>query len=174
MIGGWDGEEMRGDIWKLDVSPALGAEWQLVGQLSKARAFLGATVVGGEIYVVGGYDGQRELDLAEVFSPATGSIRQLPPLGTPRGGLALVYDGLGIYALGGGWTQPVSNNERYDPGTNVWSNFPSPVTSVWRNLAAAAVEGNLYLAGGWSGTYLDQHLQYQSSFRALLPVISTE
>lgn len=182
LIGGWDGRAMHDEIWRYPLPPSVlvqpkqgeetPAQWQLLGNLSSPRAFLGAAMVGGEIYIAGGYDGQRELDLAEVFTPATGERRQLPSLGSPRGGLALVYDGLGLYALGGGWTRSISTHERYDTTTNAWSNFPSPVRGEWRNLGAAAVEGHLYLAGGWSGSPLDTHLEYQSSFRALLPVIS--
>ena len=178
LIGGWDGGKMRDEIWKLDVEANTIAElatkpWQAAGQLEKARAFLGAVTVGGEIFVVGGYDGQRELNLVEVFTPGKG-VRQLQPLGTPRGGLAVVNDGLAVYALGGGWTHPVETHERYDFATNSWSNFPSPVQGSWRNLAAAATGDTLHLAGGWSGDYLDTHLQYQSSFRAMLPVISND
>jgi DNA-binding CsgD family transcriptional regulator len=180
LIGGWDGRNVRDEIWRYPIAAAAGeatetgaaANWQLLGHLSTPRAFLGAAIVGGEIYIAGGYDGQRELDLAEVFTPASGERRQLPSMGTARGGMSLVYDGLALYALGGGWTRSVSTHERYDTTTNVWSNFPSPIRNEWRNLGAAAVDGHLYLVGGWSGSPLDTHMEYQSSFRALLPVIS--
>jgi DNA-binding CsgD family transcriptional regulator len=181
LLGGWDGRNMRDEIWRYPIAAAVGGgvgadgapvTWQLLGHLSTPRAFLGAAMVGGEIYIAGGYDGQRELDLAEVFTPASGERRQLPPMGTPRGGLALVYDGLALFALGGGWTHTNSTHERYDTINNVWSNFPSPIVNEWRNLGAAAVDGHLYLVGGWSGAPLDSHLEYQSSFRTLLPVIS--
>jgi DNA-binding CsgD family transcriptional regulator len=173
LIGGWDGHNMRDEIWRYPIgAAATPGSWQLLGHLSTPRAFLGAAMVGGEIYIAGGYDGQRELDLAEVFTPASGERRQLPSMGTARGGLSLVYDGLALYALGGGWTRSISTHERYDTVTNAWSNFPSPIQNEWRNLGAAAVDGHLYLVGGWSGTPLDTHLEYQSSFRALLPVIS--
>jgi DNA-binding CsgD family transcriptional regulator len=181
LIGGWDGRNMRDEIWRYPLAAVISStvaeaeaatNWQLLGHLSTPRAFLGAAMVGGEIYVAGGYDGQRELDLAEVFTPASGERRQLPSMGAARGGLSLVYDGLALYALGGGWTRSISTHERYDTTTNVWSNFPSPIQNEWRNLGAAAVDGHLYLVGGWSGSPLDTHLEYQSSFRALLPVIS--
>lgn len=183
LLGGWDGRNMRDEIWRYPIAAAMAVQageaapeaagsWQLLGHLSTPRAFLGAAMVGGEIYVAGGYDGQRELDLAEVFTPASGERRQLPSMGTARGGLSLVYDGLALYALGGGWTRSISTHERFDTATNAWSNFPSPIQNEWRNLGAAAADGHLYLVGGWSGTPLDTHLEYQSSFRALLPVIS--
>jgi hypothetical protein len=82
--------------------------------------------------------------------------------------------GLAVYALGGGWTQPVNTQERLDVATDTWSNFPSPVLGEWRNMGAAATDGLIHLTGGWSGDYLDIHLQYQSSFRSLLPVISSD
>ena len=175
LVGGWDGREMRDDIWQATFATDPDQPgWERIGHLLQARAFLGAVAVDGELFVVGGYDGERELDLAEAFTPGTGTLRQLPPLGISRGGLALVHDGLTLFALGGGWTHPISTHERYDSALNAWSNFPSPVQGEWRNLAAAAQGDQIHLVGGWSGSYLDKHLQYQSSFRALLPVIITD
>lgn len=175
LVGGWDGRSMRSEIWRYVPGEGTGGNaWQLVGQLSKGRAFLGAEVVRGEIYAAGGYDGEHEVDLVEVVTPATGQLRELPALATPRGGLALVYDGVALYALGGGWTQPLVNHERFDFSTNSWSNFPSPIQGEWRNLAATGAEGQVYITGGWAGDYIDSQLEYQSSFRALLPVISND
>ncbi len=128
----------------------------------------------GDIYVAGGYDGERELKLLELFSPLTGETRELTPMAAPRGGLALVYDGVALYALGGGWKQSLVNLERYDLSTNSWSNFPSPIQGEWRNLAAVGFDGQIYITGGWAGDYIDSHLEYQSSFRTLLPVISND
>jgi len=175
LVGGWDGRFMRSEIWRY--TPGAGGSsdvWQWVGQLSKGRAFHGAEVVSGEIYVAGGYDGEREVNLVEVITPTTGQIREMPALATPRGGLALVYDGVALYALGGGWTRPLVYHERFDFSTNSWSNFPSPIQGQWRNLAATGAEGSIYITGGWAGDYIDSHLEYQSSFRALLPVISND
>ncbi|HRA66666.1 MAG TPA: LuxR C-terminal-related transcriptional regulator [Caldilinea sp.] len=172
LIGGWDGHNMRDEIWRY--TPGARAGWELVGRLAKGRAFLGASAVRGDIYVAGGYDGERELKLLELFSPLTGETRELTPMAAPRGGLALVYDGVALYALGGGWKQSLVNLERYDLSTNSWSNFPSPIQGEWRNLAAVGFDGQIYITGGWAGDYIDNHLEYQSSFRTLLPVISND
>ncbi len=176
LLGGWDGEQMRSDIWRFAPEGTASTEgnWELIDRMDVPRAFFGAAMLGQDIYVVGGYDGQHDLDTASVYSLATKRWRELPPLSVPRSGHALVYDGLAIFALGGGWHTPVSTHERYDPATGLWSNFASPVEDEWRHLAAVAQGERVHLLGGWSDDYLDTHLQYQSSFRTLLPVITTE
>lgn len=176
LVGGWDGQEMHDEIWSYtpDGSTTGKVIWQLRDRLATPRAFLGATIVDKSLYVAGGFDGQRELADAYVFDLNESTWRRLPDMSNPRSGLALVYDGLAIFALGGGWLAPVEAHERYDPAIDVWSNFPSPVPNEWRNLAATSYDGRLLMLGGWSGDYLDSHLQYQSSFRALLPVITSD
>jgi len=175
LIGGWDGHNMRDEIWRFSVGTrTAGTGWELVGHLARGRAFLGAATVRGDIYIAGGYDGERELNLLEQFTPLTGEIRELAPMAAPRGGMALVYDGVALYAVGGGWTNTLANLERYDLSTNSWSNFPSPISGEWRHLAAVGVDGQLFITGGWAGDYIDSQLQYQSSFRSLLPVISND
>lgn len=175
LLGGWDGEETRNEVWRYRPS-ADGdrSSWELVTRMPVALAFFGATLVADEIYVVGGYDGQRESNQAYAFSLSSGVWRELPQLAEPRSGLSLVYDGLAIFALGGGWTRPLDTLERFDPSVGAWSNFPSPLPGEWRHLGAIGYDDRLHLIGGWSGDYLDVHLQYQSTFRALLPVISND
>lgn len=175
LIGGWDGETMRREIWSATPQPD-GAviEWALFEQLEDGRAFLGATIVDRDLYVVGGFDGQRELSQADVLNLETRGWRSLPPMSEARSGFSMVFDGLAIYALGGGWVEPVTTHERFDPVLDAWSNFASPVMGEWRHLAAAAYDGRLHLIGGWSRDYLDVHMEYQSTFRALLPMITKD
>ncbi len=73
--------------------------------------------------------------------------------------------------MGGGWARTIAGHERFDPLTNQWSPLASPVRGEWRHFGAVFNEGSVYLIGGWSGDYLDSMLQYQSTFRALLPAI---
>ena len=177
LLGGWDGQLMHDEIWRF-VPPTDGSvlvpEWTLVGRLRTPIAFFGAALVNDEIFVVGGQDGQHDLNTAEAYSLTSNQWRDLPPLTSPRSGLRLVYDGLALFALGGGGPYAIDTYERFDLLNNLWSNFPSPLPGAWRNLAAVVQEGRIHLIGGWSGDYLDLHLQYQSNFRTLLPVITND
>lgn len=177
LLGGWDGQLMHDEIWRF-VPPTDGAalvpEWTLVGRLRTPIAFFGAVLVDDEIFVVGGQDGQHDLNTAEAYSLVDNTWRDLPPLTSPRSNLRLVYDGTALFALGGGGPYPIDTYERFDLVNNLWSNSPSPLPGEWRNLAAAVQDGQIHLIGGWSGDYLDLHLQYQSSFRALLPLVTND
>ncbi len=182
LLGGWNGQAPQSEVWRYTPSPSTEAattdngtaEWALITRMPTAHAFFGAAFAKGELYVVGGYDGQQEQSSAEAYTLATNTWRKLPPLPTPRGGLRLIYDGFDLVALGGGWLHALDTHERFDLNTNVWSNFPSPLTGEWRNFGAAEYNGRIYFIGGWSGDYLDIHLQYQSSFSLLLPVINND
>jgi hypothetical protein len=142
--------------------------------MSEPRAFFGAVEYGGAIYVAGGYDGKNELSSALVYRWSKNAWEPLAPLSVARGGLSLISDGRDIFALGGGWTAPIDTHERFDPETRLWTNFLSPLSDEWRNLAVISHDGSLHLIGGWSGDYVNTHLRYRSSVtRLLLPIIQT-
>ena len=176
VAGGWDGERMRDEVWRWSPSAQEGdpLQWDEMARMKTPAAFFGSVVVGDDLYVIGGYDGQRELSDSAVLNLTTGEWRPLPSMSTPRSGLSAVYDGMAVFAVGGGWTKTIETHERYDALANQWSNFPSPVRGDWRHLGAAAFDGRVWLIGGWSGGYLDTHQEYQSAFRALLPVIQSD
>jgi hypothetical protein len=177
LVGGWDGQAMRDEVWRYapEADSAAGGEaskWELVDRIPVPRAFLGASIIDDELYVIGGFDGQRELARADAFDLTNSQWRALAPMSTARSGFGLAYDGVALVAIGGGWLDTVETHERYDPAVNVWSNFPSPVQGSWRHLTAVSADGQLYMAGGWAGDYMTNLLQYQSTFRSLLPVIT--
>ena len=176
LIGGWDGQTMYNEVWRLAGDD--GARWELVTQLDGGRAFLGAALVDGVLYVVGGHDGTRPLATAAAYHLAENQWQTLPALSTPRAGLAVAYDADGstIWALGGGWAQSIETQEKLKISgeDEEWIGIFSPIKGPWYGLNALAYEGRLHLIGGWSGDYLDQHLQFQSSGRFYLPVISND
>ncbi len=172
LVGGWDGTALHDEVWRWvpGIEPALAEDWDVVARMASPRAFMGSVGLNGLIYVVGGYDGQEELAAAMTLDVSSGEWAALPDLSVPRAGHALVYDGGAVVALGGGLTQAVLTHERLDPAIGLWSNFQSPLDGEWRHLAAAVKDGNIHLIGGWSGDYLDLHMQYQSRFINFLPM----
>jgi len=175
LFGGSDGMRYRDTVFIYD--PATDA-WATGTPMSEPRGFCAAAVVGERIYVLGGYDGQSESALCEVYEPAKEGSEEHPwtrraSLLMRRGGLAAVTAEGYIYAIGGGWTQPLSFNERYDVSQDAWTIFDSPLLGQWRTLGAASVPGEegtiIYAIGGWSDRYLSTNYAYKTFFRIYLP-----
>ncbi|HVE77384.1 MAG TPA: HYR domain-containing protein, partial [Gemmatimonadaceae bacterium] len=117
------------------------------------RQSLGAGVVNGVLYAVGGFRETFQAPLAtvEAYDPATNSWTTKAPMPTARHGLAVaVVNGI-LYAMGGsGGAGALATVEAYDPATNSWStkaSMPTPRSG----LGAAAVSGVVYAVGGSGG-----------------------
>jgi len=173
LFGGWDGARYVDSVYVYD--PATD-RWMSGTPMSQPRGFAAAAALNGVIYLAGGYDGRREYALLEVYDPARegqgdGPWSQRAAMAAPRGGLALVATGSALYAIGGGWTQPVDFNERYDPNADTWSSIPTPLPAQWRNLGATALDGRIFAVGGWSGGYLAVNEEYRTLlYRIHLPL----
>jgi DNA-binding CsgD family transcriptional regulator/N-acetylneuraminic acid mutarotase len=174
LLGGWNGRQMQDAVWRLPLDHfdnATADDWEVISHLPNSVAWFGAVMVDDLIYVLGGFDGRSELADCATYNVSTGEWRQLATLHYPRGGVTAVYDGITVLALGGGWASTIQNHERYDELTDQWTTIASPISGEWRHFGAAANNGSVYILGGWSGAYLDMHVQFQSTFRALLPAI---
>jgi DNA-binding CsgD family transcriptional regulator/N-acetylneuraminic acid mutarotase len=170
VFGGWDGNSYVASVY--EYAPQKDG-WTAKTAMSTARGFTAAGVVAGKIYVVGGYDGTTEFALCEEYDPAKDDGK-VPwtikaPMSVGRGGLGVAVVGNNLYAVGGGWQSYLVYNERYNPGTNTWANFETPITAEWRNLGVAATEEKIYAIGGYSGEYLSDNQEYQALFHLYLP-----
>ena len=84
--------------------------------MRKKRSDFGAAVVGGKIYVVGGFDGTTPTNTAEMFCPISRKWTSLPSMRLPRSGVkAVAINGL-LYVVGG-WDgrQRLSSGEVFNP-----------------------------------------------------------
>ena len=173
LFGGWDGVQYVASVYIYD---AAADRWTSGTPMSQPRGFAAASVLNEVIYLAGGYDGKREVALLEVYDPARDARGEEPwfsraAMAAPRGGLGLAVAGSALYAIGGGWTQPVDFNERYDPSTNTWSSIPTPLSAQWRNLGVAALGGRIFAIGGWSGGHQAVNEEYRTLFyRIHLPL----
>lgn len=168
LFGGTDGQQDVATLWIYD--PAAD-EWQAGPAMPSARSFASAAALDDAIYVVGGYAGGRELNACQVYRPLAGEWGTCALLREGRGGLSLVAVGRSLYAIGGGWENYLAYNQWYDPAKDVWFRFETPVSGQWRNAAAAEVNGQVYVVGGWSGEFLNANLAYQATYKAFIPNI---
>jgi N-acetylneuraminic acid mutarotase len=172
VFGGWDGMKYSRAVYIYEPDRD---SWHEGSPLGTARGFAGAGVVGQKIYVVGGFDERQEYGLCEEYDPALEGSGQSPwreraPMSIGRGGLAVAVVGDILFAVGGGWQNYMAYNERYDPRSNTWTSFETPIVGQWRNLGIAVVDVNLYTIGGWSGDYLSTNEEYQALYRFTVPL----
>ena len=138
--------------------PDLPGEWKPSAPMPGVRSELGAGVIDGKIYVVGGrLDNDKALPTLEVYDPATDSWAAAPPLpvALDHAGVAAVNGKL--YVLGGYAAiahafdkTVVATVYEFDPAISTWSTrkpMPSPRTAF-----AVAVLGNkIHCIGGLTG-----------------------
>jgi hypothetical protein len=116
--------------------------WEEVAPLNTPRSNHSAVVLNGEIYVVGGFDGNSNLSSVEIYNPTTDQWRSGTPMPGATIGMAEVIDGK-IYLHAG-----VNEVWVFNPATLIWSTV-APV-----NLN---VDGSF---GTDSGTYNDLTFGY--------------
>lgn len=174
LLGGWDGQafvdtmlvySLKADRWESSKF-----------KLPRAMGYMGAATLNDTIYMVGGYDGESEFNQTYTFTPDTGKWQPKASMQTKRGGLGLVGAANSLYAVGGGWNEPLSTSEKYDPSSDSWTTFETPFNAQWRNLGLTVIDTKIYAAGGWNGDeqkYMDSVVSYQFLFQLFLP-ISTE
>jgi kelch-like protein 10 len=112
------------------------------------RAYHGTAVIGFNIYVIGGYDGQDYLSSCYYFNAVEKAWREVSPMHERRCILSVaVLEGL-VYAMGG---NPNRNTaERYDYRTNRWSMI-APMNEKRVNASATTLNGKIYIVGGFNG-----------------------
>ena len=86
------------------------------------RSGAGAAALGGFVYVVGGYDGIRQLNSIERYDPEKNSWKLVCPMMYRRSALGVAMMDGHLYAIGGydgdGF---LSSVEVYDPDRNSWT-----------------------------------------------------
>ncbi len=171
LFGGWNGQAFEDTIFTFSSKEN---KWEILeSSLPQAKGYMGMTSLGEEIYVVGGYDGQEEFNHTHIFRPEPGVWEEKTPMQEKRGGLGLISAANKLYAIGGGWNQPLTTSERYDPATNTWTTFETPFAHQWRNMGTTVLDTKIYVAGGWDSTeekFIDSVASYQFLFQLFLPI----
>lgn len=137
-------------------NPSAGGSWQPVASLNHSREHLGAAVVDGKIYAIGGlaydkYSHPHSWDgHLEIYDPGADEWTDGPTMLTPRSTFAIAVVGDRIYTMGGYTdTTSVASDvvEYFDVSENEWfedAAFPVPVSGA----RAVAVNDTIYVIGG--------------------------
>src|SRR5215207_83982 len=139
--------------------------WSIGKSMPTPRTEVTATLVGDNIYVIGGLDKSgKVLDTAEVYNiknnywlpsaklfiydTKNDTWIEGSSMPTARGALTAVFiDGI-LYAIGGeGENRIMDINEAYNSKANTWIS-KSPMPTARHHAASAVVDENVYVIGG--------------------------
>jgi len=135
-----------------------GAGWKALAPLpGGARQETAVVALGGLIYVLGGFDGQRRVvDTVEAYEPARDRWQARRPLPMPLHHLNAAAVGGKLYvagALAGADFRAVGVTYEYDPAADAWTPRKPMPAGTERGASAVAVVGTrIYVAGGLRGS----------------------
>ena len=132
----------------LDSELASSIVWRTGAALPSYVRNLGATVVNGNLYAVGGYDnGVMARQSNFEYNPKKNSWTIRANMPTPRSNLAVVSLGKKAYAFGGDAGN--DRNEAYDSTSDKWQSLaPLPTPRIHLNGSAVAISERIYVLGG--------------------------
>ena len=114
--------------------------WESKASMPTRRFNLGAAVVEGKIYAIGGGSVVNEM-----YDPTTDTWTTKAPMITPRKSFGIAVYENKIYCIGG--SGGGGANEVYDPATDTWENKTSMPTRRY-GIGANVVDGKIYVIGG--------------------------
>eukprot|EP01065_Artemidia_motanka_P048479 TRINITY_DN7814_c0_g4_i1.p1 TRINITY_DN7814_c0_g4~~TRINITY_DN7814_c0_g4_i1.p1 ORF type:complete len:472 (+),score=104.43 TRINITY_DN7814_c0_g4_i1:78-1493(+) len=163
IMGGYNGNAPLRSVEKFDMKTEA---WSHSPAMRELRGAPAAAELGGCIYVFGGWKGNimngphTALNTAEKFNPADGTWTPIAPMRYARSTPSAVVLYGHIYVLGGYNGDETSNQgvsearltsvERYDPKSNTWTEVSS-MRCGRSGEAAVAVDGRIFVVGGWDG-----------------------
>jgi N-acetylneuraminic acid mutarotase len=154
--------------------------WQEKPPMSIARAYSGAAVVGRKIYVLGGYDGQKALDISQLYLPDqeennASFVWQAAPK-MPEKIYAMGATSIAdiVYVVGG-----LSEGERrqfpslvYHEQTKEWRVIETQPNPVGMMIGMTSQGTNLIILGGLLNNQASSNTwQYQAIYTVSFPII---
>jgi len=177
LFGGWDGTSYLSTVFSYDPEED---QWVERAPMLTPRSYSGAAVVGGVIYVVGGYNQGVSLAVNESYYPSRdieGGEPWIEKAPMPERRYAMGIDGLAdiLYVFGGKLdTNGTNNLLQYIPQRDEWQIIKSaPNKEERQQLGLITFEGNLYVMGGQTnGKFLSSNFAYQALYSLLIPILS--
>uniref|UniRef100_A0A8C4X7B4 Kelch-like family member 6 n=1 Tax=Erpetoichthys calabaricus TaxID=27687 RepID=A0A8C4X7B4_ERPCA len=140
------GKETQHDAWKYN--PSLN-KWIQLEYLNNGRWRHKMAVLGGKVYVIGGFDGIQRQNSVEAYDSFHNCWTQAAPLMLNVSSFAASAYDEKLYVIGGGPNGKLSTDKTqcFDPSTNEWS-FKSSMPVEAKCINAVTFKEHIYVAGG--------------------------
>lgn len=127
--------------------------WITVAPMKVSRSGLACAAHRGLLFAAGGMAAGKRLSLVEQYDPVCNEWANVAPLPCALSLLGLCSVGNHLYAVGGEETEGVPSPRayRYDDAARTWSPI-APMRTPRDTFACAALDGMLYVCGGWGGS----------------------
>ena len=151
--------------------------WDEKTPLPTARGFLGAAAAGNKIHVVGGTNGEIDLDVHEVYSPDldiqdSNPWSTLTPLPESRSHFGMVSIAVILHVVGGSKETDDHTALKYFPAKDKWETFDLPFEEVWTGLGVVQLGSSLQVMGGKLGDgIIRDNFSYQAIYTVSIPIL---
>lgn len=128
-------------------------KWKKCCKLPLARSNAGVCEFDGNLYCIGGWNGQSGIRQCEIYNPVTDKWTAIAPLKTGRYQVGVAAFNQKLWAVGGSdaWNC-LASVELYDPSINQWT-LAAPLLTPRRGCGLAEFNSKLYAVGGSDGSH---------------------
>ncbi|KAB1283752.1 Kelch-like protein 6 [Camelus dromedarius] len=140
------GKETQHDVWKYNSSIN---KWIQIEYLNIGRWRHKMVVLGGKVYVIGGFDGLQRINNVETYDPFHNCWSEAAPLLVHVSSFAATSHKKKLYVIGGGPNGKLATDKTqcYDPSTNKW-NLKSAMPVEAKCINAVSFRDRIYVVGG--------------------------
>ncbi|XP_051984971.1 kelch-like protein 6 isoform X1 [Xyrauchen texanus] len=140
------GKETLHDVWKYNASLN---KWIQIEYLNTGRWRHKMAVVGGKVYVLGGFDGIQRVNSVEAYDPFHNCWTEAAPLMQSVSSFSAASYDKCIFVIGGGPNGKLATNSMqcFDSTSNTWTlKCPMPTEAKCTN--AVTFKDSIYVVGG--------------------------
>uniref|UniRef100_A0A8D2KR50 BTB domain-containing protein n=1 Tax=Varanus komodoensis TaxID=61221 RepID=A0A8D2KR50_VARKO len=140
------GKETQHEVWKYNSSIN---KWIQIEYLNNGRWRHKMAVLGGKVYVLGGFDGMQRINSVETYDSFHNCWSEAAPLMVSVSSFGVASYKKKIYVIGGGPNGKLATDKTqcYDLKTNSWS-LKSPMPVEAKCVNATSFHDHIYIVGG--------------------------
>ncbi|XP_060097880.1 kelch-like protein 6 [Heteronotia binoei] len=140
------GKETQHEVWKYNSSIN---KWIQIEYLNVGRWRHKMAVLGGKVYVIGGFDGIQRINSVETYDSFHNCWAEAAPLMINVSSFGAASYKKKLYVIGGGPNGKLATDKTqcYDPTTNNWT-LKSPMPVEAKCINATSFHDHIYIVGG--------------------------